>query len=272
MTIKRKKQKDDEEDQEEEVVEKPHFYRRRRQIQPEKQGSSIWLISFTDVMALMLTFFVLLFAMSHPKKEQWDNFTNAIQKNFNQYQGKPLNRSIQDTINIEKVNFARVLDLSYLRLIIEDIVKKEPSLQRIELIQLNDRLIISMPEDMLFDSGSVEIKSSANKALFALAGNLNRIKNPVEIAGHADPRPVSGGGSFSSNWELSLYRAVTVAATLENLGYAQDVIVRGMASSRYYDLGNQFTEEKKLALSRRVDIVVMRDSRKKLKVFDIGLP
>lgn len=261
----------DKEKDEEDVLDSLELFPRRRRYIQEGQGTSTWLISFTDVMALMLTFFVLLFAMSHPKKEQWEEFTNTVQKNFNNYQGKPLNRATQDTINIEKVNFSKALNLSYLRSIIENLIDQESSLRNVELIELDDRLIISLPQDMLFESGSADVKSSANQALFELAGTLDRIKNPAEVVGHTDPRPVNGG-QFSSNWELSFYRAANVATALESLGYKQGVVVRGMASSRYYDLDDSFTENEKYNLSRRVDIVMMRDSRKRLKVFDIGVP
>ncbi len=256
----------------EKAAEPPKYYRRRRRIADSEQGSSTWLISFTDVMALMLTFFVLLFAMSNPKMEKWEEMTNTVQKNFNKFYGQPLERGNQETLNIEKVNFSRALNLTYLRAIIEKLVAQEPTLNNVQIIELDDRLIISLPQELLFDAGLADVKPSSEKALFALAGTLNRIKNRLEIAGHADPRPIGANSEYSSNWELSLARGMNVAAALENVGYAQDVIVRGMSSGRYYDLSNDFTENEKLDLSRRVDLIVMKDDGKRLKLFDIGLP
>jgi hypothetical protein len=49
-------------------------------------------------------------------------------------------------------------------------------------------------------------------------------------------------------------------------------MVRGMSSGRYYDLAGHFTEDEKMDLSRRVDIIVMKDTGKRLKLFDIALP
>lgn len=250
----------------------PRHYRRRRRITETEQGASTWLISFADVMALMLTFFVLLFAMSHPKMDEWKEMTNAVQKNFNKFYGQPLERGHQETLNIEKVNFSKALNLTYLRTIIEKLILQESALRNVQVIELDDRLIISLPQDLLFEVGEAEVKSTANKALFALAGTLNRIKNRLEIAGHADPRPTGGNSAYGSNWSLSLARGMNVAATLENVGYAKDVTVRGMSSGRYYDLSNDFTEDEKLDLSRRVDLIVMKDDGKRLKLFDIGLP
>ncbi|MCI5060260.1 MAG: OmpA family protein [Alphaproteobacteria bacterium] len=251
----------------------PPSYRRRygRRMGDDAGGAtSVWLISFTDVMALMLTFFVMLFAMSNPKQEDWAEFTQNLQENFNRFYGRPLNRAQEDAVNIDKVNFSQALDLNYLKAIIAKLMEQEVSLQSARLIDTGKSLIISLPQDLLFQSGQATVKSQANQALFTLAGALGRIKNRVEIVGHTDPRPVSGG-SYPSNWELSLARATNVAAVLENVGYEQDVVVRGQASGRYDDLPDTVSATDRLDLSRRVDIVVMEDDGRRSLTSDLSI-
>lgn len=250
---------------------KPSLRVRRygRRMGDNQDGNSIWLVSFADVMALMLTFFVLLFAMSNPKEKDWEEFTDTVQENFNKFYGRPLNRGTQDAINIEKINFSKALNLNYLRVIIEDLIEKEPSLKVVKLINQRGSLIISLPQNMLFETGQANIKPEASKALFTIAGSLARIKNRVEIVGHTDPRPITSG-RFESNWHLSLARAVNVAAVLENVGYERPVVVRGQAAGRYADIPANLGEVERLDLSRRVDIVIMEDDGKRLKLFDIN--
>lgn len=250
---------------------KPRRFGRRMGDQGDNSGKSMWLVSFTDVMALMLTFFVLLFAMSNPKVEEWQDFTKNIQKNFNRFYGKIDNRSAEDAININKINFSRALDINYLQAIINNLIEKEPSLTAVRLIDNGSSLIISLPQDLLFDAGRAEIKEEANKALFTLAGTFRRIKNRIEVVGHTDPRPTSSS-AFPSNWELSLTRAASVSAVLENVGYERPIAVRGQASGRYYDIPESVPVSERQDLSRRVDIVVMEDDGRTLKLFDIGLP
>ena len=242
-----------------------------RRMGDQKNTGSAWLVSFSDVMALMLTFFVLLFAMSNPKEKEWNEFTDTVNENFNRFYGRPLNRGTQDAINIEKINFSKALNLNYLRVIIEDLIEKEPGLNAVKLINQRGALIISLPQNMLFETGRAAIKSEANKALFTLAGSLTRIKNRVEIVGHTDPRPITSG-RFESNWHLSLARAANVAAVLENVGYESTVVVRGQAAGRYADIPASLGEVERLDLSRRVDIVIMEDDGKRLKLFDIQSP
>lgn len=249
----------------------PRIRKYGRRMGDDEQDSSVWLISFTDVMALMLTFFVLLFAMSHPKEEEWENFSETVQENFSKFQGRPLNRGTQDAINIEKVNFSKALNLNYLRAIMEDLIEKEPSLKIVKLMNQRGSLVISLPQDVLFDTGRANVKPEANKALFAIAGSLSRIKNRVEVVGHTDPRPITSG-RYDSNWHLSLARAANVAAVLENVGYENNVTVRGQAAGRYADIPASLGEIERLDLSRRVDIVIMEDDGKRLKLFDIPSP
>lgn len=244
---------------------------RRRATDHNEQGNSLWLISFTDIIALMLTFFVLLFAMTNPKEEVWKDFTQKIQENFNRFEGLDLNRASEDAINIDKINYSRALNLNYLRALIENLITKEDSLGRVTILSTGESLILSLPQDILFESGDVDIKESANRALYALGGTLRRIKNRIEIVGHTDPRPVSSG-AYKSNWELSLARAANVAALLENIGYEQPVTIRGQASGRYTDIPNTIPLEERLDLSRRVDIIIMEDDGRRTRFFDIGLP
>jgi chemotaxis protein MotB len=258
----------------EEQPKKPSTMPRRfnRRMGDNDSGSpSTWLISFTDVMALMLTFFVLLFAMSNPKQEDWEDFTRQIQENFNRFEGAEQSRGAEDAINIEKINFSQALNLNYLRVLMENLLEKEPALGRAKLIDHNDSLIISLPQDILFEAGQADVKPQANKALYTLAGTLRRIKNRVEITGHTDPRPITGG-SFENNWHLSLKRATNIAAVLNNVGYDRAITVRGQASGRFDDIPDTIPESERLDLSRRVDIVVMEDDGKTSKLFDIGLP
>lgn len=234
-------------------------------------STSMWLISFTDVMALMLTFFVLLFAMSNPKQEDWEEFTKNIQENFNKFEGKQEHRGAEDAVNIAKINFSQALDLRYLKALINNLIEKEASLNIVRVLDNGNSLIVSLPNDILFNPGQANLKQQANQALFTLAGTLRRIKNRIEVVGHTDPRPISGG-QFESNWELSLTRAANVAAVLENVGYERPITVRGYASARFEDIPEAVPMAERLDLSRRVDVVIMEDDGRRMKLFDIGLP
>ncbi len=220
----------------------------------------LWLITFTDVMALMLTFFVMLYSMSVPEEEKWEDVTSALTISFRQFESPKWYHGPQDTISIEKLDFSRALDLKYLEALVSEIIEKDEKLQNVVIIPQKDRLILSLPTELLFKSGQSDVTAKGKRSLFSLGGPLSRIRNRVEVIGHADPRPIqSEGGRFSSNWELSLSRAANVASVLENVGYVRPIIVRGLSSARYDELPEDVPEDERLSLSRRVDVVIMKD-------------
>ncbi len=238
-------------------------FRRRGDIQEAEASSQIWLVSFTDVMALMLTFFVLLFSMTEPARQDWSEITSALQSEFNRFYGAPLYRGTQDAINIDRINFSRALNVDYLEALLETVIADNEALGGVTLNTQQGQLVISLPRALLFDSGEAEVKEDGTRALYALGGVLSRIRNVIEITGHADPRPVTrGDGGFESNWELSMARAANVAAILETVGYERDIAVRGHASGRYQDLQGVVSEEQRLDLARRVDIVILGHDRR----------
>ena len=238
----------------------------------QEEPPPLWLITFTDIMALMLTFFVLLYSMSIPEVQKWEELTSSINKGFSKFYSPQQFAGAQDTISIDKIDRSEALNLDYLRGLIEEKVRESDTLDDVVIITGVDRLIISMPENLLFEAGQDQVKTEGKRALFSLGGLLARIRNRIEVVGHSDPRPITKQESkFSSNWELSLSRAANVSAILKQVGYRRDVITRGMSSARYDEISDTVPEEKRLDLSRRVDIVVMKDDGRTRRLLNFGL-
>jgi chemotaxis protein MotB len=252
------------------------IYRRygRRQGEDDRKGPMPWLITFTDVMALMLTFFVLLFSMSQPVKEDFSDLMAALNNEFNTFYGRMHNAGPEDSVDLKRIDFDRALDLRYLEALMQSVIAQNEVLRdKVSLTAQGDRLVLSLPQDLLFDAGSAALKEGASRPIFVLSGAFSRMKNVIELVGHTDPRPIERQGGYSSNWDLSLARAAAVAAALERVGYTQPVTIRGASSGRYRDLEGIGDENRRLDLSRRVDIVIMNhDGRKKRVTPDLTTP
>jgi len=73
-----------------------------------------------------------------------------------------------------------------------------------------NRMVVELPESVLFDSGKSELKSQGKDTLTELSAVLKTIENrEFEVAGHTDNIPIRSH-KFPSNWELSTARALTV--------------------------------------------------------------
>ena len=250
--------KDGTDDEEEAVY--SGSYGGRPRVSDDTPASSLWLITFTDIMALMLTFFVLLYSMSVPTEEEWKEITKGLQNQFTKTYSGDAYRGAQQEVNIDKIDFTKAQNLTYLNSVLSNIVEKDERLKNIVLIPQTDHLVVSVPEELLFQAGRADISNGGKQLLFSIGNTMARIRNRIEVIGHTDPRPVQESkDNFGSNWELSLARAGVVANTLENAGYERPIIIRGFSSSRYDDLPEDMEEEERLSLSRRVDILVMKD-------------
>lgn len=85
-------------------------------------------------------------------------------------------------------------------------------------IQLREgRMVLTLPNDVLFDSGKAKLKPAGKKAVQQVAAVLSTVgERDFQVAGHTDNEPIRISG-YSSNWHLSTARALEVVSLLEEL-------------------------------------------------------
>jgi chemotaxis protein MotB len=219
-------------------------------------ASGAWMIIFADLVALLLTFFVMLFAMSKVEKDKWEQVVDALSLRL-----RPSVEAIDARpaayINVPILDRTKAIDLDYLATILEDKMAANEILTGSRIRRRADRLVISLPTDLLFTLSSAALAPRAGEALFLLGGVLANIANRIDVGGHTDPLPVRGG-AYASNWELSLARSVAVAEELRKSGYLREIAAFGYADSRFEELPSGLPEERRYALARRVDVIVRR--------------
>ncbi len=118
----------------------------------------------------------------------------------------------------------------------------------------NGRMLIALPNDVLFDSGKTEVKKDGKEAIGRIAQVLSTITDRrYLVAGHTDNVPIKTA-RFPSNWELSTARAVEVVRLLVEGGLRPEVV--GAAGYAEFDpvAANDTPEHK--AQNRRIEIVL----------------
>ena len=141
---------------------------------------------------------------------------------------------------------------------IETSLKDQIAAQEVEVVEEADRLKVIFVDKILFDSGSVEIKSRGQELLSVMADALKNDKDhDILVEGHTDNVPLSAAlkRRFPSNWELSAARAAAVARFLqENAGIKPERLsVRGY--SFYRPVAPNTTEEGRRQ-NRRIEIIL----------------
>lgn len=215
--------------------------------------STNWLIIFSDVVALMLAFFVMLYATQKIETGGWQAMVQSLSQSLRVDRLQARHASAEQ--NVELRDLPPAIDLSYLQTLIEGMRKTETALSEIVMTREDDRLIISIPGDLLFDTGRADPTSRAEPRIRLFAELFRNLSNRIDVQGHADSRPVSGT-VFESNRELSLARAETVAEMLRGAGYRRRVGAFGMGDAFYGDLAGIASPATRDRFARRVDIIV----------------
>jgi chemotaxis protein MotB len=219
------------------------------------QSRQLWLITLADLVSLLLAFFVMLFAMSNVKLDEWRTLVDVLSRALN----PSLDRSKAMPMmpfNIGAVFRRQAVNLDYLASVLKEAVSRDPLLEKSVFMRLDDQLVIALPGDLLFEPGRAALTERAREGLFTLGGVLRNIGNQIAVNGHADPIP-AGTGEYASNWEMSLARAAAVANVLTRAGYPDNVMTRGYADTRYRQLPASMGEEERRAINRRVDVVIL---------------
>jgi len=217
-----------------------------------KQGVA-WMVIFADLVSLMLTYVALLFSMSIVDMDRWNAVIDSLSQSLSPSSIR-VDTSVKLSFNTATLSRKPAINLDYLSSVLEEAMANDELLASSRLMRLEDRLVIALPGDLLFQSGKAVLPDDAKKALFNLGGVLENIGNQIGINGHTDPGPPTRS-QYTSNWELSMGRATAVANSLKRSGYTEDIISYGYASSRFNELP-EMPEAERRVLGRRIDIVV----------------
>lgn len=233
------------------------------QLRPPKRRDDphAWLVTFTDLIALMLTFFVMMFAMSAVKTADWKNLTESLRERLSTLIDQPV-ASPTFRLDMPSSDLTPGADLDYIAKLLRSQLAEYEGLQQSVIRRESGRVFVSLPADMLFASGRYELTRRAANAVFELGGILRNFSNRIEVAGHADPRQPTS--RYPSNWELSLLRAQSVATALRQAGYEAPVIARGYGDSQYGELPETMSESQRQGLARRVDVVIGASAQESL--------
>lgn len=116
----------------------------------------------------------------------------------------------------------------------------------------DDRIGIDIGAAILFPTGQAELSDDGRRLLAKLIPALAAAPGDIMVEGHADPAPLTGGGRYPSNWELSAARAAAVVRALIVLGLPPERLAAvGYADTKPLTMK---TDPESLARNRRVTL------------------
>ena len=133
-----------------------------------KATSAGWMLTFADLLALLLTFFVLLFSMNSVQSQKWEELVNVFAEELNPKRPKV---EIDDQISVETVKskITRGLSLEYLEGILRARTENSRILRQVMIGRKSDRLYISFMGDEVFVPDTIAtMKPEVQNALFEI--------------------------------------------------------------------------------------------------------
>jgi chemotaxis protein MotB len=273
-----------------------HAGRRRpkKHEEEEHENHERWLVSYADMVTLLMVLFIVLFAISQVDKAKFEELASGLASSFggpiSVVQGSAEQPSVLDggamPIDIESaIGPPQDVEQSAI-----DAAAAEAAAQRAERVaaeaataydelaearekidaaltaagyagaaryEIDERgLVVHIVADaVLFDAEEAVLRPEGRTILDAVAPTLIDLPNVLRVEGHANHLPVTAGGPWPSNWELSGYRASTVLRHLSGNG-----VPEARMSATGYSSTRPLVPEKDptaLSVNRRVDIVVL---------------
>ena len=230
--------------------------RKRNRKQQSSDSGSEWLTTYSDMVTLLLCFFVLLYAFSNLDQERFSGVMASFRGGSGVLEG---GNTISQ--NIEEQN------LGILKEIIEEYAE-ENNLESGITVSIEDRgLIIRLKDNVLFDPGKADLKPESKEILFSIAEILQKeefVDKSIKVEGHADTTPVNPADGYPTNWELSTARATNVLRYLVEENNIEGERISASGYSYYKPVVANDTPENK-SKNRRVDIVILRSSSEEVE-------
>ncbi|CAM3978804.1 flagellar motor protein MotB [Alicyclobacillus pomorum] len=243
--------------------------RRRRRDNPEGQeNNERWLITYSDLITLLMIFFVIMYAMSKVDVAKFMTLTQSLaaaMHNENQIPLKDLGTTglvvpanPQDTGNKKATGESeedKKMDNLFQQ--VSQYIQEHHLQENVSIVSQPRGIQITLKDVVLFDTGQATIKPGAKQLLAGLVPFFRTLDNPIVVEGYTDNRPISTG-QYPSNWELPAARATGVVRFF----VSQHVDPNRLTASgygEYHPVAPNDTEAHRQE-NRRVNIVILRDA------------
>ena len=203
----------------------------------EEESEKVWLITYSDMVTLLLAFFVVIASISQVDEAKFEQIQEALHH------------------SVSKVKFTK--PITEIKEKLENIVLKEKLTDQVN-VQTDPRgLVIEFRSGLLFDIGDDAMLVAGSNVITDISSALNqaaRAGYTVAVEGHTDNVPISSD-RFRSNWELSTARATSVVRHLMDTGIPRDHLMAAGFADIKPKVMNDTPEHR--AMNRRVVIKVL---------------
>lgn len=241
-----------------------------RKSRDEGGGGQEWMNTYSDLVTLLMTFFVLLFSMSSVNAEKWEmlvsalsnkdaNTTQVVVNNPGSTGDAPLeNQGGGDTM--VPGDPSEIKDFTDLFAVLQQYVKEKGLEQSIEVSKNGENVVyIRFKNNIFFQPDKSDLKTEATEILDYVGECLNAVEEQIRIISINGHTADVGNEHYAvSDWMLSSARAGQVADYLDMRMDIEPTKLRPMGYGKNYPVADNSTDEGRQQ-NRRVDMTIVKD-------------
>jgi len=221
------------------------------------------MTTYSDLVTLLLCFFVLLFSFSEIDARKFEAIIRSFQGSLGVLdsgrtidEDRYISQALQSDRLLREQQEAESMEWLYRQL---DEFIKENGLEATVVLGIEERgLLIRFKDQVLFDSGKAVIRKDAEPIVQSIGEILKQNDRAIRVEGHTDNVPMRTP-MYPSNWELSTARAVNVVKFfIEETGITPTRL-SAAGYGEYHPIAENDTAENKQK-NRRVDVVILKSS------------
>ena len=236
--------------------------RRHKKGHAEAHADERWLLTYADMITLLMVFFIVLYAISNTDLRKFTALAQSVSAAFNTdvFSGSQAvtvmsgAESAPGASSFDSGGGAVGSDSRAIEAALRDYAIREGIEAGVSVEVVPEGVAIRISESLLFSSGRASLTETSQKLLRRVVDAVRPLPNGIRVEGHTDDLPPSGP-FYRDNWELSSARAIAVLRAM---------VTDGIAAARMSAAG--FAEFHPVAANsdeaarnrnRRVDVVIL---------------
>jgi chemotaxis protein MotB len=236
--------------------------RRRDRGEEARENADRWLLTYADMITLLMVLFVVMYAVSNTDLRKFTVLAQSFSAAFNTdvLQGQQAltvtdaQQTSQGLTMFDAGEGAIATDYRSVTAFVADYAIANGLANEVSVDRVAEGIAIRINEALLFSSGRARLDAPALEIAAKIASIIAPLPNNIRVEGHTDDQPPTGP-FYADNWELSTARAMAVLDALRDHGVApQRLSAAGYAG--YQPLVPN-TSDANRARNRRVDILVL---------------
>ncbi|WP_368974117.1 flagellar motor protein MotB [Caldifermentibacillus hisashii] len=249
---------------------------RRKKEKGEHEFNETWLLPYSDLMTLLLALFIVLFASSAVDAQKFQSMSKVFSEIFTggtgivdyesieQKNGEELADETKEKLEKAKEQTQVPVDeqttLSATQERVNQYILEKGLTGQLKTSLTSEGLLVTINDSVLFDSGSADVREEDIAVAKEISDLL--VTDPphnVIISGHTDNVPIQNS-NFSSNWELSVMRAVNFMKIILENEQLDPRMFSAKGFGEFQPIASNDTEEGK-AKNRRVEVLILPNGK-----------